>query len=66
VTIHVDEKKQDLCECCHQVRDRVPVLDTAAKLYGGFLCFECLVGYLHDRLEDVDKRLRLMEQRFAL
>jgi hypothetical protein len=62
----MDETKQDLCECCHRIRDRVQVLDTAAKLYGGFLCFECLVGYLHDKVEDMDTRLRAVEQRFTL
>lgn len=65
MTIHVDEKTQDLCECCNKVRDRVPVLDNVAKTYGGFLCLECLVGYLFDRLEDVDNRLRQVEVKFG-
>ncbi len=42
---------QDLCECCGKVADRTEQLSKAAKLYGGFLCAECLLGYLFERLE---------------
>lgn len=42
---------QDLCEGCGKYADRTPQLDRAAKEYGGFLCLECLVGYLFERVE---------------